>query len=293
VLFGTSDHRPIVTTSDDVGFLAKGFFPHFDLVVYQTTLVLLEEFWIDQQKRVSADDWYQNYIRFLAALKNRLTSWREKEKYRPSLPPTIVNQLREVRRIRNAYYRSRRRTGVGYENLRTLLRTMTSDVRIEIYKYRTARWDSFLSSIQASADSRDNAFWSHLSKTYKPKSLPFSKLMVGSNTAVDETAIIDELFQYFQDEIKAPSIDLNNDQNVAVLMEYQSILKNLVTSEEAELTKTSAYEVSRIIRKIKQKKSSGFDQISNHMIKLLPPTYVDCLVNCFNTWLRECRYPKC
>ena len=184
-----------------------------------------------------------------------------------------MNQLHEVRRIRNTYYRSTRRTGVGCENLRTLLRTMTSDLRIEIYKYRTARWDSFLSSIQASADSRDNAFWCHLSKTYKPKSLPFSKLMVGSNTVVDETAIIDELFQYFQDEIKAPSIDLNNDQDVAVLKEYQSILKNLVIPEKAELTKTSTYEVSRIIRKMKWKKLSGFDQITNHMIKLLPPTY--------------------
>ncbi len=37
--------------------------------------------------------------------------------------------------------------------------------------------------------------------------------------------------------------------------------------------------------------SSGLDQVSNQMIKLLPPLYIECLVNCFNVWLKECRYP--
>ena len=28
------------------------------------------------------------------------------------------------------------------------------------------------------------------------------------------------------------------------------------------------------------------------MIKRLPPSYISCLANCFNTWLREYRYPE-
>ena len=40
-----------------------------------------------------------------------------------------------------------------------------------------------------------------------------------------------------------------------------------------------------------------FDQFytsfSNHfIIKRLPPGYIECLVNCFNVWLSECRYPN-
>ena len=27
------------------------------------------------------------------------------------------------------------------------------------------------------------------------------------------------------------------------------------------------------------------------MIKRLPPSYIECLVNCFNQWLSECKYP--
>ena len=43
---------------------------------------------------------------------------------------------------------------------------------------------------------------------------------------------------------------------------------------------------------MKGKKSSGFDEVSNQMIKMLPPTYIECLVKCFNTWLKVCRYPN-
>ncbi|CAF2261169.1 unnamed protein product [Rotaria magnacalcarata] len=38
--------------------------------------------------------------------------------------------------------------------------------------------------------------------------------------------------------------------------------------------------------------SSAFDQISNFMIKLLPPSYITCLTNCFNVWRKEGRYPE-
>jgi hypothetical protein len=50
-------------------------------------------------------------------------------------------------------------------------------------------------------------------------------------------------------------------------------------------------EIKRLIRSLKPKKSAGFDQISNFMIKKLPLSYIDCLVNCFNEWLANCRYP--
>lgn len=42
---------------------------------------------------------------------------------------------------------------------------------------------------------------------------------------------------------------------------------------------------------MKGKKSSGLDRISNFIIKLLLPTYIEGLVNCFNAWLYEMRYP--
>lgn len=43
---------------------------------------------------------------------------------------------------------------------------------------------------------------------------------------------------------------------------------------------------------MKPKKSTGFDLVSNFMIKKLPPSYIDCLGKCFNSCLSECSYPE-
>jgi hypothetical protein len=108
IFYGTSDHWPTVLSSQTIGFTSSGFFPHIDWNIYQTVLVLLEDFWTNEQQMKTIDLWYQCYVRFLAALKCRLTRWKEREKYRPSLPTYIVDRLREVRQIRNKYYRERK-----------------------------------------------------------------------------------------------------------------------------------------------------------------------------------------
>ena len=64
VQLGTSDHWPIVTSIEDIGFPSIGFFPHFDTTAYQITLVLLESFWMHLSTVAPADDWYLSYVRF-------------------------------------------------------------------------------------------------------------------------------------------------------------------------------------------------------------------------------------
>ena len=49
---------------------------------------------MEEQKKNSADEWHKQYIRFIAAVKNRLMKWKEKEKYRPTLPSSIVEKLK-------------------------------------------------------------------------------------------------------------------------------------------------------------------------------------------------------
>ncbi|CAF1411737.1 unnamed protein product, partial [Adineta steineri] len=98
VIFGTSDHWPAVVTTHNIGFLTNKFFPQVNWNIFQVLLVLVEDFWINKQKLQTPDQWYENYIRFLAALKNRLTTWREIEKYRPALPDVIVKELQQIRR---------------------------------------------------------------------------------------------------------------------------------------------------------------------------------------------------
>jgi hypothetical protein len=73
--------------------------------------------------------------------------------------------------------------------------------------------------------------------------------------------------------------------------EYEEVQNLLGVSTDTGLEATSVTEVTKLIKKMKGKKSSGHDQISNLIVKLLPPSYIESLINCFNFWLNDCKYP--
>ena len=165
------------------------------------------------------------------------------------------------------------------------------EVRREIAIHKSSCWQSFLSTIREKSDQSEKAFWSHLSRVYKSKSLPFSKLDDGQSALSDKKEIVDTLFSYYENQFKKTVIKTDNPNDMGIEEEYGILLKELSISEET-IELTSAFEITKFIKKLKPKKSSGFDQISNFMIKLLPPSYITCLVNCFSVWLKESRYPE-
>ena len=290
---GTSDHWPILMKCDQVAFQSVGMFQVTNWKVYDIVSVLLEEFWRKECDRTQIDEWYQNYTRFLAALKNRVTVWKSTDKYRPSLPPGIRGMLKEVRLVRNKYYRQKKFSPGEAEKMRGLLRSMTSQVRAEINRYKSERWSEFLTSIQHAHDTKGRLFWTHLSKIYKPRTLPLSKLLNKTGVVSDRGQIVTSLFEFFSEQASAPSVDLDNLNDKQIMNEYTELSEVIGRDSTYELEAISHSEISRLIRKMKNKKSAGYDGISNQMIKRLPPVYIECLVKCFNGWLRECRFPDC
>ncbi|CAM4765951.1 unnamed protein product [Rotaria magnacalcarata] len=289
---GTRDHWPIVMKSDRIGFRTDGNFPVVNWTVFQIVLALLQDFWTKESEIQDAENWYLNYTRFLSALKNRVTKWSNRNRYRPSLPPYIVGMLKQVRRVRNKYYRERKTNfGVEVERTRLLLRTLTKQVKNEVYNYKSERWNAFLSTIQESHDRNGKHFWSHLSKIYKPKTLPISKLKAGSITIAHQQEITNMLYSYYKEQANSPTIDESEKHDQKIVRDYNKIMNTLSQPLDIKVEKVTSSEVTKIIKKLKNKKSSGYDQISNYIIKLLPPAYIDCLVKCFNVWLSEGRYP--
>ncbi|CAF4830106.1 unnamed protein product [Rotaria socialis] len=206
--------------------------------IFEAVLALLQIFWMEEQKKNSADEWYKQYIRFIAAVKNRVTHWKERNKYKPSLPAYIVEKLKEIR------------------------------------KYEKS----------------DQEFWTHLSRIYKSHSLPFYKLSDGTKIISTHEGITNELFQYYSEQFKVPAVDSSNEHEDQIDRKYKELMNRLsVLNDRVE--KTSTTEITRVIKILKPKKSVGFDSVSNFIIKKLPPSYIECLANCFNTWLNECRCP--
>ncbi|CAF1944486.1 unnamed protein product, partial [Rotaria magnacalcarata] len=288
--FGTSDHWPILYTSNSVCYHIHSSFPITKWKEYEIILCLCQEFWLKLQELISLDDWYNKYIKFLSALKCRVTTWKDKEKFRPALPESILIKLKYLRKIRNNYYR-KRRYDLENEAERILLRTLNREIQSDISKYRSDRWSSFMEQIQSSKNKGEAVFWSHLGKIYKQKSLPFSKLKVGDVVLTDKENISNELYEHYMEQFKPPLLDFTNTHDMEIMKEFEEILKGLSTStEEVEVTNTS--EIRNAIRSLKPKKSAGYDNISNFIIKRLPPGYIQGLGNCFNLWLKECRMPN-
>ena len=84
---------------------------------------------------------------------------------------------------------------------------------------------------------------------------------------------------------------MSKPHDVQIETGYLELMNKLeLTNEKIEVT--NVREIKQHISKMKPKKPSGFDQVPSFMIKRHSPSYISCLANCFNTWLREYRYPE-
>ncbi|CAF4622203.1 unnamed protein product, partial [Rotaria socialis] len=102
--------------------------------------------------------------------------------------------------------------------------------------------------------------------------------------------ITNELFQYYSEQFKVPAVDCSNEHEDQIDRKYKELVNRLSVLNDS-VEKTSTAEITRIIKTLKPKKSAGLDSVSNFIIKKLPPSYIECLAKCFNTWLNDCRYP--
>jgi len=119
--FRTSDHWPLALTHENIFFAMRSSFSHTNWKAFEAILALLQTFWAEEQQRTAINEWYCQYVRFLTAVKNRLTKWKQKEKFRPPFPHHIIEELKEVRKIRSKYYHLRQR---GIEFMQNFLVTM-------------------------------------------------------------------------------------------------------------------------------------------------------------------------
>ena len=122
--------------------------------------------------------------------------------------------------------------------------------------------------------------------------MPFSKLKKGAQILPNQREITKTLHDYFKQLLIAPAIDENNPHDQYVGKEYITTLQGITDLTIPNQESIILLEIVKLVRKLKSKNSPGYDQVSNYIIKLLPPAYIECILKGFNAWLRECRFPK-
>ena len=114
---------------------------------------------------------------------------------------------------------------------------MNREVRRKITTYKSCYWQSFLATIREKSDRPKKAFWAHLSRVYKSKSLPCSKLDSGHSLISKKKEIVDALFSYYENQFKITETDEDGPYDAKIEEEYRVLLKELsISEEEVELT---------------------------------------------------------
>jgi hypothetical protein len=103
--------------------------------------------------------------------------------------------------------------------------------------------------------------------------------------------IVEELYHYYKNLFAQPGTVPGNHHEIWVEKEYNKILKLTIKCKK-NIRPTSVFEIKRIIKEVHPKKSAGLDNISNFIIKKLPPVFLECLCSCFNKWLSRSQFPE-
>ncbi|CAF4049041.1 unnamed protein product [Rotaria magnacalcarata] len=91
-----------------------------------------------------------------------------------------------------------------------------------------------------SHDGNGKHFWSHLSKIYKPKTLPISKLKAGSITIADQQEITNMLYSYYKEQANSPNIDENEQHDQKIVGDYSKIMNTLSQPLDIKVEKESS-----------------------------------------------------
>ncbi|CAF4343507.1 unnamed protein product, partial [Rotaria magnacalcarata] len=197
---------------------------------------------------INTYNWFLSFERFLAALKLRVTEWKEIKRKRPSISSSLRILIRHKHYLQNRYRHSK------YEEDRIKLRSWNILVKKEFQADRQRKWEK------------------------------------------SPTDIAKCLERHFTERHSKPILNMTNDLekeavDVWKLFSLADIDDIELTSSQSDL-KFSVQDIKGAIRSLRSKKSSGFDQVSNVMIKLLPEHYHTLLTQAYNDLFRNAQWGK-
>ena len=278
-----SDHLPIyakfnrIETTGEKQVVPRTYWNLFAIMLS----IVSEQFQAEQESQQhdprSSFEWFMTLEQFLAALKLRLTEWKEVKRQRPSISPSLRILPRHNHYLQNKY----RHTKLEEDRIR--VRTWSALVKREFQSYRQQRWERFIAN---TASPNPTSFWRTVKALNMKKTIEFSALSVGNTIHRAPDVIVQLLNQHFAERHSPPV----RDRITPMDKEAEEVWKTYTQAdtEDIELVISqsdlvfSEQEIRSTIRSMKSKSSSGFDQVSNKMIKLLPAQYHKLLENAYN-----------
>ncbi len=164
----------------------------------------------------------------------------------------------------------------------------------EFQSFKQQSWDRFISNV---ASPNPTSFWRTVKKLNKKKSVDFSALTEGNLTHRSPEDIVKCLAHHFTERHSFPLLNMTNPLD----KEADELWKLFSSADLDDIQLVSSHsdlqfkeqDIKNAVQSLKNKNSSGFDQVSNKMVKLLPTHYHALLTSAYNVlfgnafWGRE------
>jgi len=190
----------------------------------------------------------------------------------PEIRQLIIEKRRARNRWQHSHYPEDRR---NYNSLSNKLKSVLKTHKNELYK-------SHLASLSPS----NGSLWKKTKSLLQHKETLPPLLRDDNSLAVDDQDKADLLASHLADSFK-PHSSLPSQNHIDLVETY--LISPLPMALPAK--HTTPAEVSNIIKNLKNNKSPGHDQISNKIIKNLPPKSIIWLTYIFNALLRLSYFP--
>ena len=198
-----------------------------------------------------------------------------------SLPPYWVNIIKQRRRIL-CLYRSTRS-----EEHRYSLYSLNKYIHHELRAVKRAQWQEFCLGLEPKNTQR---FWNHSKKLFRERAIPIQGFLDERNhrviTAAD--AMTEHARQYYSEAFREKETSSQN-QDVA---EFKEHLAEKLDELPSKPFIFSINDLHRSIRRLKTKTSSGHEKVSNKLLKSIPVSHYDFILQIFNALLIENTYPE-
>jgi Endonuclease-reverse transcriptase len=145
-----------------------------DWVMLNCILTLKQNFFfaLSAQMRHQSNEFILVYEAFLVALQERCTTYHMTKSYRPSLPPYLVNIIKQRRRIL-WLYRSTRLAAHRY-----CLYSLNKYIHHELRAVKRAQWQEFCLGLEPKNTQR---FWNHSKKLFRERATPIQGFLDDRN----------------------------------------------------------------------------------------------------------------
>ncbi|CAF1674458.1 unnamed protein product [Rotaria magnacalcarata] len=222
-------------------------------------------------------EFFSLYERFLSLIAARLTFVSFCKSFKPSLS-SYLNELIERKRYCLKLFRKFR-----HPYFAIVLRTFGNTIRKELFLYKRQSWQNYCKSLNE-LDTR--SFWRKAKRLFSICTPPIEGFIINNNIVSLPMEMCTAARNFYEEQF-------SKHQNTKAPIEIEAAAVNEKIEDELNNNRPQSpritfHHIRKAISSLKNKNSAGIDDVSNHILKLLPSGHLQIILSSFNTF--ACSY---